>query len=1440
MNESPSRLQELLSASAADPLLDLAFDHYQRYSLTKRLVDYLYPGRAKPLRILDVGGHSSSLKHFLPDDEIVILDIIPPPDYAHNQDIPFLHDGYFMGSGTDLPFAGGSFDIVTSHDTLEHVPEAGRSAFLHEMARVCRGHIILNGPVYHELTAGAEKRVFQFGKEALWWENPYLAEHIAEGLPSPALIRESFREAGVPFISIPNGSLPLWIAMMALRHYLLALPNPGRLQEVIDRVYNILVSPRDFGDLCYREAFVAAKRPADASGLESLAAGITGASLSGEEQMDILGLLLDALQEHAGSVRLEVAGLRESVQSRDARIAEVTASRDDHAAQLRMAWNMLARRESELATAEHELQETRAVYSAREYEFNAAREELAAIRGSAGYRLLEGFRRAMRLLFPPGSIRGIPYRAFVKLIRKTVLRLPALYRRLRSLAGRSRRLVKREGWRSFARKAARKVISRIKNRPVRPRAIAITYEQWIAANEPDAAELELQRKTASLLPARPLISLITPVWNPPLALLRETIASVTASTYDNWELCLVNGASADPEVRRILDEAAAHDSRIKVRHLDENKGISGNSNEAIAMAAGDFVAFLDHTDILAPNALWEVAVLINRNPAVDCVYSDHDLLSESGRRYEPLFKPEWSPEMLLSANFATHFCALRKELIDELGGLRGDLDGAQDWDLMLRVSEQTGCFSRIPKVLYHWRADSTSAVTSPDNKPYAVKAQDAALREHVERTGASAEVVREEHGWPRLKWHLTSQPKVSIIIPTRHNRKLLSKCLRSIARSSYTEWEVIVVDSADRNADREKWHAGMQTQVPYKLLWWQGPFNYSGANNLGAREASGEVLLFLNDDTEPLTSDWLEEMLGWLQQPEIGAVGARLVSPNGQIQHGGDILGLNGFADHLFTGCQPNEWTLAGSANWYRNFTAITGACLMTTRALFNDIGGFDENFMLCGSDVELCLRIRRRRLRIVCTPYAHVLHHERATRGTLDIGQDAFTSYWHYQSYLNGGYPYFSPNLSRFSSQPRLRHPDEPRPTAAVAPALGRNLTPYKQGAAKMEEEAAALVEWCQISPGEVEATKRLHEANAAPSEVRSINWFIPDFENPFYGGLHTILRFADHFKRNYGVQNRFIVLGTGPEPYVRSGIKAAFPSLEDSDIRFCSLAEEDIRSQPEADASIATLWVTAYALSKFPNTKRKFYMVQDFEPVFYPGGTLYALSEATYRLGLYGLCNTLTLRDIYQNEYGGKGFGFIPAVDTSLFHPPEGPRHPDDTLMVFLYGRPGHWRNCYELAIAALRRLKQRMKRKVRIVTAGSWVGSSDSESAYLVDNLGLLDYKETATLYRQCDAGLTLSVSKHPSYLPFELMASGAVVVSNYNPSGFWLLHNEENCLLAEPTAESLCAALERALTDDALRDRLAKQAVADIQANFADWPTQINNVYRYLCDPEGQTS
>lgn len=965
------------------------------------------------------------------------------------------------------------------------------------------------------------------------------------------------------------------------------------------------------------------------------------------------------------------------------------------------------------------------------------------------------------------------------------------------------------------------------------------YQEWIARTEPSEGELARQRALAWTLAYRPLISIVVPTWNPPLTSLEHTVRSVQAQTYTNWELCIADGRS-DPEIRTYLRALARSDTRVRIALLPQNEGISGNTNAALEIARGDFVAFLDHTDLLTPWALFEVAALLNKNPGLDCLYSDWDYVRDDAFfRFNPLFTPEWSPDMLLSANYMAHFLVMRRSFVEEAGGLNSEMDGAQDWDLIFRVTEGTNRVARIPRMLYQWRADASSAAVSLENKPYAAAAQERAVQAHLDREGVDGVVVRTEKGHLRVRWSLSGHTRVSIVVPTRHNRATLESCLKAVARSSYEHLEVLVVETAERDRDREAWYAKRQGELPahllFRVLWWEGPFNYSAVNNWAARHASGDVLLFLNDDTEPISPDWLEELVGWIKQKGVGAVGGQLLDESGAIQHSGIVIGLRGFADHLFRGLRPDDWSLLGSTSWYRNVSAVTGACLMVSRKVFEEVGGWDESFVLCGSDVELGLRILRHGYRIVCTPFAQLTHLEGSTRGGHVPLDDYFTSFWHYQRRLFAGDPYFNPSLSYGQTVPQLKDPAEPPPLQLVSQVVGRELTP--PAPVSHHQEAAHLARACRLSGNVLELTRSLHEAERGDLEVRSINWFIPEFDNPFYGGIHTIMRFADHFRSCYGVENRFVVVGAGPEPYIRAGLRVAYPGLAEAEIAFCSMGSDfDPEAVKSADVSICTLWTTAYALAKFHATKRKFYFIQDFEPMFYPAGTTYSLAEQTYRLGFYGIANTATLKKIYESDYGGRAIAFTPAVDTALFYPRAEPL-PPSPYAIFLYGRPGHPRNCYEVAIDALQLLKRRFPERVRVMTAGSWATSfQERDDESFLDHLGLLDYTETAELYRRSHAGLVLSVSKHPSYLPLQLMASGCLVVSNLNAATGWLLKDEKNCLLSPPTADKLCETLTRGLLDEDLRRRLTTRAATDVRKRHSDWTGSMDAVFRFLCDPE----
>lgn len=1414
-----------------DRLLRLPFDHYERYSITAEIVSILWPlvDRPRRLRILDVGGHSSSLKLFLPEDEVVLADPKEPPRFTHREGIPFVHDGYVVALGGRLPFPDNSFDLVTAHDTLEHVPAEARREFIDDLVRLSRRFVILHGPVHHPDVVAGEERMARFWQAALDWEHHPLEEHLDLGLPDREFIEGVLRGSGLEFAAVPNGNVLVWLSMMALEGYALALPDPGRLDEQLARSFNRFVAPRDFGEPCYRVAFVAALDPDDQPALDRIRTAFAGRveQLSLIDDATTVETAVRTLEWHARQVRREDEGFQRriaalellieerdvGVAERDQRILGLQDQRRDLDRHLRDVHGEYQRQIVLLEDERRQLSE----------DLRYQADELERILESAGYRLFRGVGLRLRRWFPRGTLRG---RA-----------LGAVRRLLYRMLGRRKRSEPEQPIPGPvpAQSEAEEVspLEREDASWAPPPATPDEYQRWIDRCEPTPEELEHQRLLAASLSHRPLISILTPLWNPTPERLRETIESVRAQTYDRWELCIGDGGSSQ-QVRALLEELQKADRRIRVTVLDENQGIAGNTNEAMDLARGEYVAFLDQTDLLAPFALFRVAEALNKDPGIDVLSSDWDLLSEDGRaRFNPLFTPEWSPDLLLSTNYMAHLAVIRRRLVEQVGRLRPEMDGAQDWDLLLRVTERTDRVARIPEVLYHWRADETSAALLLETKPEAERRQRQVVEEHLARVGSTGTVARADDGQLRIAWGIHGSPTVSVIIPTKHNRALLERCLGSISRSSYESPEIIIVESATRTEERDNWYRGLGERFPHRLLWWDQPFNYSAVNNWAAGEATGEILVFLNDDTEVLADRWLEDLVGWLQRPGVGVVGAQLLTEEDTIQHGGVVVGLLGFADHLFRGLKPPAWTLLGSTDWYRNVSAVTGACLAIRRDLFDEIGRWDERFVLCGSDVELCLRVHRSGRRIVCIPSVQLRHIEAATRGTEIPEEDFGLSFWHYQSHLYGGDPYHNPNLSLAHPVPTFRELEDEPHLRVVSEVLGRDVEPRPPAA--FDQQAASLAEICQVSAEDLEAVHRAHASTTGRRDVSSVNWLVPDFENPFYGGIHTIFRFADYFQRQHGVKNRFVVIGTGPEAFVRSGLAATFPEIADSEIQVVPGGRApDMETVPMADAAVATLWVTAYALSRWRGADRMFYFLQDFEPMFYPAGALYALAEKTYRMGFYGIANTPPMEEVYRS-YGGRTTGFLPCVDTEVFHNRRPVRDPDQPFTVFMYGRPGHPRNCYELAVAALRQLKDSLKDRVRIVTAGSWTGSE--ATAPWLDNLGLLDYRETAELYRRCDAGLVLSVSKHPTYIPLQLMACGALVIANDNPANGWLLQDGENCLLADLTVDALHQSLERGLLDPDLRTRLSAQAAANIQGRHSDWASEMERVYEFLSDPEG---
>lgn len=562
------------------------------------------------------------------------------------------------------------------------------------------------------------------------------------------------------------------------------------------------------------------------------------------------------------------------------------------------------------------------------------------------------------------------------------------------------------------------------------------YKRWIEQNEPNSAELLQQTDASARLAYTPLISILVPIYNPPLPILEQALTSVRAQTYPYWELCLVDGASTLPGLRDLLSQLAELDKRVHVKLLDENLGISGNSNQALEMVQGEFVAFLDQDDLLAPFALFEIAQRLNQDRSPDLLYSDHDLLEfDNSRRKQPLFKPDWSPEIMLSANYITHLTVIRTSLLRAVSGFEPELDGAQDWDLFLKVSERTAKIAHIPKILYHWRDSQNSTASNIWSKDYAPPAQLRAIKAHLTRIGLSgAQAFFDPSGYIRVQWKFDRRKKVSIIIPSNGANPILERCVDSIIKGTdYPNFEIVIVNNGSKRPEEYPYYRAISADGQAKVIHDDRPFNYSAANNLGAQSASGDLFLFLNNDTEIFAQDWLDELVMWAQREPVGIVGAKLLHPDGIIQHAGVIIGLTGFAGHIFGGQAEFQWTNFGLAEWYRDYKAVTAACMIIPRDVFEQLGGFDEAFILCGSDVEICLRAARAGWRIVYNPFARLKHLEGATRAGEVPAQDFRVSYGHYLPTLRSGDPYFNPNLSYWQFKPTLAETDEQSPLEFV-----------------------------------------------------------------------------------------------------------------------------------------------------------------------------------------------------------------------------------------------------------------------------------------------------------------------------------------------------------------------------------------------------------------------
>ena len=544
------------------------------------------------------------------------------------------------------------------------------------------------------------------------------------------------------------------------------------------------------------------------------------------------------------------------------------------------------------------------------------------------------------------------------------------------------------------------------------------YIKWIENNEPNIQELEKQKKFK--FEYEPKISVIVPMYNTPKKYFVELVNSLKDQTYRNWELCLADGSEKKADY---IDDIINNDERINYKLLKKNMGISGNSNQALKLATGYYYALLDHDDIIPSFSLFEIVKAINKDKNAEFIYTDEDkIIGDKNKRIGPHFKSDYAPDTLRSYNYICHFSIFKKSLMDKLVGFNSEFDGSQDYDIILRATELANKIIHIPKILYHWRINENSVASNSSAKPYAYVAAKKAILASLDRQGIKADIEDSSIlGLYRIKYKFEGRPKVSIIILNKDHIKDLKKCINSILKSNYDNYEIIVVENNSIDSTTFKYYNQLSQNSKIKIVRSkEREFNYSKLNNYGAKHATGDFYLFMNNDVEILsTNDWLQLLVGTANRKDVGAVGGKLIYPDGTIQHAGVVLNFTGIAGHVNAHMRNNAVGYFGRIMIQQNFSAVTGALLMVSKKNFEDANGFDEDFPVAYNDIDFCLKLLSLGKVNVYDPYVTAYHYESKTRGYEDtkekkerLNNDTLRLKDKWKDVFNRPDPYFNINF--------------------------------------------------------------------------------------------------------------------------------------------------------------------------------------------------------------------------------------------------------------------------------------------------------------------------------------------------------------------------------------------------------------------------------------------
>ncbi|MGN0342939.1 MAG: glycosyltransferase [Roseburia sp.] len=897
------------------------------------------------------------------------------------------------------------------------------------------------------------------------------------------------------------------------------------------------------------------------------------------------------------------------------------------------------------------------------------------------------------------------------------------------------------------------------------------------------------------------ISVIMPTYNVEIKWLEKAIRSVTQQVHPNWELCIADDCSTDKRVPEYLSQLT--DPRIKVVLLDQNVGISDATNAAAELATGEYMALMDNDDALTPNALYEIAACIKKNHS-DIIYSDHDIIDENDQHQQPLLKPSWSPDLMRCQMYVGHLLAFKSELYRSVGGLRKEFNGSQDYDLMLRMMEQAERIDHVEKILYSWRSLPTSTATNPDSKPYAQTAGLNAIQAHLDRVygeGKATVAETKDYYVYDVRYPVEQKPLVSLIIPIRDHIDYLQKLVASIdAKTAYPNYEYVILNNNSEEQATFDYLKELEKRDNAKVVDAPIEFNWSKLNNLGIEHASGDVFLFMNNDMEVITEDWLDRLVENALREEVGVVGPLLLYEDGTIQHAGVVVGIGGWADHIFKGMNPVHYGSPFlSPMVTRNVLAVTGACMAISRKTIQEIGTFNEDFQICGSDIEMCIRAYEHGLYNVYTPFVRLYHYESKSRSSYIPKIDFEMSAKVYKPYL-GKDPFYNGQLDYSQSKPTAD------PVKSAVYTLSQ---PKKKKKMKLRETLATAA-----APDNSYSIPEIGPYSLRPVNYarKRMNLLVPSVNaEHVFGGISTALKFFEYLCQATGYDRRIILTDAAPhkeeiKKYQGLGYSLV-DCMEDSDAtsQLVPYSDRYQKSIPvsENDYFMMTGWWTAHCIQEAYMmqegqsglTPNKFlYFIQDYEPGFYPWSSQYLLADATYRCKYdqIAVFNTSLLQN-YMKQLGYqfyREYAFEPVLNDGLKKCLDQVANQDirKKKQILLYGRPGTKRNAFELIVTALRKWvwMQPDVEEWKILSAGEAFDPVYLGNGKKIESVGKLSIEEYGQTLQESYAGISLMVSPHPSYPPLEMATFGVKVLTNTYANKDWKDFSENVVVVEQVTA------------------------------------------------------